>query len=298
MRPGIHLRHKPVGPTSFSVVKSCIDAARAAEPNRRPRICHGGTLDPFAHGLLLILAGEATKLFEHLHAIPKEYVATVRWGVETDNGDPHGKPTFTGDPAALTPRQLEETLARFTGWQEQVPPATSNKRIAGERAYLKAHRGEAVVLPPSRVYLHEACWLEHDLPRQSRLRIVARGGYYVRALGRDLGRALGCGAHLAALHRTAIGPWRDPGPGREVEFHGLDLLPWCATRALSDQDVGALRQGQDIATGDLGPAGWMLPAGFPDPHAPVRAFHQSRLAFLLRADNDRLRALAAFRPGL
>lgn len=298
MRPGIHLLHKPVGPTSFSIVKSCIDAARAAEPSRKPRICHGGTLDPFAHGLLLILAGEATKLFDHLHAVPKEYVATVRWGIETDNGDPHGKPVFAGDPSSLAPHQLDEALARFIGWQEQIPPATSNKRIAGERAYLKAHRGETVLLPPSRVYLHEARWLEHDLPRESRLRIVARGGYFVRALGRDLGRALGCGAHLATLHRTAIGPSRDPGAGQHVELHGLDLLPWCATRALSDQEVGELRQGRDIPAGELGEAGWKLPPGFPDPQAPVRAFHQSRLVFLLRADNSRLRAVTAFRQGL
>ena len=104
MTPGIHLRHKPVGPTSFSVVQACIASIEASRPKDgrpRPRVCHGGTLDPFAHGLLLILVDPATRLFDHLHAIPKVYEATVRWGIETDNGDLHGRTTFTGGPAEI-----------------------------------------------------------------------------------------------------------------------------------------------------------------------------------------------------
>jgi len=298
MNPGLHLLHKPVGVTSFSVVQGCIEAVRAAQPNRRPRVCHGGTLDPFAHGLLIILVGSATKLFDHLHGVPKAYEATVRWGVETDNGDPLGKPTFTGDASTLTPQQLDEALEMFVGWHDQTPPATSAKRVGGERAYEKAHRGEEVVLPPSRVYLHEAQWLGHDLPRQSRLRIVARGGYYVRALARDLGRRLGCGAHLLTLHRSEIGPYRDPGPDLRTELHGRDLLPWSGIRLLTDQEVGDLRQGRHVPTGTLAPPDWPLPAGFPDPQAPLRGFHLGRLAFLLRQDGGRLRPEATFPGGL
>jgi tRNA pseudouridine55 synthase len=298
MNPGLHLFHKRVGVTSFSVVQKCIEAVRAAQPNRRPRVCHGGTLDPFAHGLLIILVGPATKLFDHLHGVPKVYDATVSWGVETDNGDPFGKTTFTGDASTLTPQQLNEELATFVGWHDQTPPATSAKRVGGERAYEKAHRGEEVVLPPSRVYLHEAQWLEHDLPRQSRLRIVVRGGYYVRALARDLGRRLGCGAHLLTLNRTAIGPYIDPGLERDVELHGRDLLPWTTVRILTDQEVGDLRQARSIATGALAPPDWPLPAGFPDPQAPVRGFHLGRLAFLLRQEEGRLRPEATFPGGL
>lgn len=297
MAPAL-LLHKPPGPTSFSLVQSAIDAARAARPDRRPRICHAGALDPFAHGLLILLSGPATRLFDHLHPIPKTYDATVRWGVETDNGDPLGKPVFTGDPTRLTPQQLDTALATFVGWHDQTPPATSNKRVGGERAYIKAHRGEHVVLPPSRVYLHEAQWLGHDLPRQSTLRIVARGGYYVRALARDLGRLLGCGAHLATLHRTAIGPYTDPGPGRQIEVHARDLLPWAPSRALTDQELGDLRQGRPIPPGLIEPPDWPLPPNFPDPQARIRAFHRARLAFLLRPQDATLHPLTEFPGGI
>jgi tRNA pseudouridine55 synthase len=298
MTPALDLLHKPVGPTSFSIVQAHIDAARAAQPNRRPRICHGGTLDPFAHGLLILLAGPATRLFEHLHAVPKVYEATVRWGVETDNGDLLGRPTFEGDASRVSPQQLDDALAAFAGWQEQTPPPTSAKRVGGERAYAKAHRGEVVELPPSRVYLHEARWLAHDLPRESRLHIVVRGGYYVRALARDLGRALGCGAHLTALHRTAIGPYTDPGPDRTVEVHGLELLPWAPSRALADQEVGDLRQGRSIPTGQVLGPDWALPKAFPDPDAPVRGFHLGRLVALFRRRDERLERLTWLPGGL
>ena len=288
----IHLVHKPVGATSFSFVQSAIEAARAAQPQKRPRICHGGTLDPFAHGLLLILHGPATKLFDHLHAVPKVYEATVRWGIETDNGDPLGKVTLTGDTSSLSENQLDDALATFVGWREQVPPATSAKRIGGERAYAKAHRGEPVELPPSRVYLHEATWLRHALPHESQLRLVARGGYYVRSLARDLGRLLRCGAHLTTLHRTAIGPWSDPGPDRTVELHGRELMPWAPMRVLDDQEVGALRQAGSIPIGKLLEPEWSVPDGFPDPEAPVRGFHLDRFAFLLRQGETQLHVLS------
>src|SRR6478672_510591 len=139
MTPGIHLVHKPVGPTSFSVVREW-SARAAAEPirGRALKLCHGGTLDPFASGLLLILVGQATKLFDHLHAVPKVYDATIRWGVETDNGDPLGRVVFTGDTTGLSPPHVEEAVHPFVGWHHQTPPATSAKRIGGERAYEKA----------------------------------------------------------------------------------------------------------------------------------------------------------------
>jgi tRNA pseudouridine55 synthase len=300
MTPAIYLTHKPVGPTSFSLVQACIAEAAHAKAGRpgRARVCHGGTLDPFAHGLLLILVGPATRLFDHLHAIPKVYEATVRWGIETDNGDPLGNPTFTGDPTALTPAQLDEALASFVGWHDQVPPATSAKRIDGERAYVRAHRGETVVMPPTRVYLHEARWLAHDLPLHSRLRIVVRGGYYLRALARDLGRARGCGAHLTDLHRTAIGPWQDPGPGQRIAVHGRDLLPWAPSRELSDQELGDLRKGSTIPLGDVHPPQWTPLAGFPEPNPPIRAFHLGRLLFLLTPREGQLNTLSTLAPGL
>jgi tRNA pseudouridine55 synthase len=298
MSPGIHLVHKPEGPTSFSLVQACIESMPAREGHKRPRICHGGTLDPFASGLLLILVEPATRLFDHLHAIPKVYEATVRWGIETDNGDPGGKVTFTGDPSGLNAAQLDAALATFVGWHDQIPHATSAKRIEGERAYLKAHRGETVVMPASRVYLHEARWLGHNLPGESRLRMIVRGGYYVRALARDLGRMVGCGAHLTGLHRSAIGPWSDPGPDRIVEMHGRDVLPWAAVRNLTDREVGELRQRRDIDLGELLPPDWPLPTGFPEPNAPVRGFHAEKFCCLLSVVEGKLRLLSALWGGV
>ena len=255
-------------------------------------------LDPFARGLLLILAGSATRLFDHLHSIPKTYETTVRWGTETDNGDLHGRIIHSGDASSLSIQQLDEALETFVGWHDQIPPATSAKRIDGERAYLKAHRGEIVIMPPSRVYLHEATWLSHDLPRESRLRLTARGGYYLRALARDLGKLVGCGAHLSDLHRTAIGPWADPGPANTIEIHGRDLLPWAPSRILSDQDVGDLRREETIALTGILPPDWAMPPNFPPHDAPIRGYHLGKLAFLLRPFEGRLKPLASFRGGI
>ena len=291
MTAGIHLVHKPVGPSSFAFMREVAgDAGR--------KICHGGVLDPFASGLLLILAGQATKLFDYLHDIPKVYEATVRWGAETDNGDPHGRVVSTGDPSALTAETLDAAVVAFVGWQEQTPPATSNKRVGGERAYVKAHRGEDVKLAPARVYLHGATWTGHELPQRSRIRVTVRGGYYVRALVRDLGRRLGCRAHLEALHRTSIGPWTDPGPDNVVKVQGRDLLPWLASRELTDQEVGELRAERTIRAGTIQPPQWTVPDGFPAPAPRIRGFHLDRFAFLLQHEDERLRALTVLRGGL
>jgi tRNA pseudouridine55 synthase len=294
---GIHLVHKPVGGTSFAIVKDFMRAAREAGQGKLA-IGHGGTLDPFADGLLLILAGQATRLMELMHPLPKTYEATVLWGVETETCDPMGLVVSESDASILTPERLDAALQGFLGWRDQIPPATSAKKIGGEAAYKKAHRGEEVVLPPSRVYLHEAAWLSHDLPHRSVLRITCRGGFYVRSLARDLGRALGCGAHLATLHRTAIGPWRDPGPSSSSVVTGEALIPWCRARRLDDDEARRLSMGQAIGLGDLEPPSWSLPAGFPDPAAPIRALHEGKLVALLKETEDGLRTFANLRGGI
>jgi tRNA pseudouridine55 synthase len=279
VRAGIYLVHKPAGVTSFSLVQELMERIRllGLRKDKLP-VCHGGALDPFAEGLLLLLTGPATRLMEELHPIPKRYVARVAWGRETDNGDLLGRTTLEADASALTPARLDAPLAAFLGWREQVPPATSNKRVGGERAYEKAHRGEDVVLPPSRVYLHEARWVSHELPASSTLELVCRGGYYVRALARDLSRALGCGAHLASLRRTAIGPWQDPA--EPVLLTGAGILPWCASRELSERELRAVIGREGIAAGELVPPAWPLPEGFPP--GPVRALREGKLVALLQ----------------
>jgi len=298
---GIHLVHKAVGQSSFDVIRGF--KRRAFEAGQKKlALGHGGTLDPFADGLLLVLAGQATRLMELLHPLPKTYVAEVAWGVETDTCDLHGKPLSEASAAHLTPEALEAALAPFLGWTDQVPPATSAKKIDGEAAYKKAHRGEDVVMKPCRVFLLSARWIAHDLrhdqPQRSTLELTCRGGFYVRSLARDLGRALGCGAHLTALRRSAIGPWGDPGEGRERLLTGGDLLPWCPSRLLTGEEAEHLAHGRAIPTGEAVPATWPLPTGFPDPGAPLRALHEGRLVALLRPVEAGLRTFANLRGGL
>jgi tRNA pseudouridine55 synthase len=299
MNPGIYLVHKPVGQTSFSLVRDLMEEVRAAGIRRdKLPICHGGAIDPFAEGLLLLLAGEATRLMDLLHAVPKTYVAEIAWGAETDNGDPLGRVVARADAGRLTPEALAQALAAFVGWQDQVPPATSNKRVAGERAYRKAHRGESFELPPSRVYLHEARWLGHRLPASSTLELVSGGGYYVRSLARDLGRATGALAHLAALRRTSVGPWRDPPAGERILVRGVDLFPWCASVLITPEEIDPLRSGRPIPRRAIEPPSWSLPRGYPDPRAPLRGIHEGKLVAMLREDVAGLVASPALRAPL
>lgn len=297
LEAGIHLLHKPRGQTSFAALNTFLAAAGT---ERRPRAMHGGTLDPFADGLLLALVGEAVHLFEPLHALPKFYEAELRWGIETDNGDPTGREVGAASAAHLTAQGISEAAAALRGWHLQVPPATSAKKVGGEPAYRKAHRGEAVELPASRVYLHAAEWLSHELPHRSVLRLTCRGGFYVRSFVRDLGRALGTVAHVAALRRTAIGPWRDPASsGPPAVITGAGALPDAPMRILSDAEVGLLRRGGGVPAGQLLAPGWAGPAGFPRRDPPlVAGVHLGRLRFLLRADGGALSPLRELRGGL
>jgi tRNA pseudouridine55 synthase len=295
LNPGLYLVHKEVGQSSFDVVRGFKHEAWEAGL-KKFALGHGGTLDPFAEGLLLVLAGQATRLMDLMHPLPKTYVAELTWGSETDTCD-HGGLVVAEGPAP-TEAVLEPALAAFLGWTEQIPPATCAKKIGGEAAYKKAHRGEEVILPPSRVYLHRAEWLSHDLPRASILKITCKGGYYVRALARDLGRALGCPAHLTRLERTAIGPWADPGPGGREWISGTGLVPWCRSRELNPEEADHLLHGRPIPVGALLPPAQTLLADFPDPQAPVRGLAEGRLVALLQEKDGALWTCANLRGGL
>jgi tRNA pseudouridine55 synthase len=297
MIPGIFLVHKQVGESSFDVVRRFKHRAFEAGLKKYP-LGHGGTLDPFAEGLLLVLAGQATRLMELMHPLPKTYRAEIVWGTETDTCDHLGLPVLETSAESLTVPALEEALAGFLGWRDQVPPATSAKKIGGEAAYKKAHRGEVFELAPSRVYLHNAKWVEHELPKRSTLEITCRGGFYVRSLARDLGRKLDCGAHLSKLCRTAIGPWLDPGPERESFISGEALIPWCPSRLLTAQEADHLSHGRGIDRGETLAPVWSLPESFPSPDAPVRALFEGRLVALLRERDGGWRTVANLRGGL
>lgn len=275
----IWLYRKPVGETSSGVVQRFRDSHAGPWPLK---VSHGGVLDPFAHGLVLVLVGAANRLFELLHEAPKQYVARVEWGRETDTGDGGGRVVREAAAAALTETQLDAALRDFLGWKKQVPPATSNKRVDGERAYQKAHRGEVVELSAQDVYLHEARWLAHALPSHSTLALTVRGGFYVRSLAVELGRVLGSAAHLSQLERAAIGPWTHHDT--PVQLTGADVLPWLPSVTLDDTEWGHLkREGRLARPRKVDAPSWLMPTGFPAPSG-VRYLHQRRLVAVARGE--------------
>ncbi len=196
---GLLLLDKPAGVTSHDVVQ----VARRALRERR--IGHAGTLDPFATGLLVLLTGRATRLLPYVHGEPKVYEATIRFGAETTTDDLTGETVRT---APLPERAaIDAAIDRLTGALDQVPPAYSAKKKAGERAYDAARRGEPLELAPVRVAVHGWSVLA-ERPGEIDARISCSGGTYIRALARDLGRLTSSAAHLSALRRTASGDLR------------------------------------------------------------------------------------------
>jgi tRNA pseudouridine55 synthase len=200
MISGILLIDKSEGATSFEVVRR----ARRALGIRK--IGHLGTLDPMATGLLPLCLLEATKLVPYLMPEPKVYRAKVRLGVTTDTQDATGTVVARSE-AMPSPERIYQAAAAFRGVLTQAPPAFSALHCRGERAYRLARRGEAVTLAPRTVTIYELDVDEVALPEFT-MTVRCSQGTYVRTLAQDLGDALGCGAHLAALRRLAVGALR------------------------------------------------------------------------------------------
>ena len=245
---GLLLVDKPAGITSHDVVS----VARRALGTRR--IGHGGTLDPFATGLLVLLIGNATRLLAHLDGEPKVYDASIVFGSERDTDDVTGAVVATSplpDPASVL-----AAISSLTGTMEQVPPAYSAKQIAGRRAYDAARRGEVLELEPVRVTVHE--WRVRDQTAEKLdVTITCGGGTYIRALARDLGRLTGSSAHLASLRRTRSGSFyvadavslADVRDGRASPRPSLDAVPHLASVALSADVVVHVRHGRAVPLG-------------------------------------------------
>jgi tRNA pseudouridine55 synthase len=193
---------KPAGPTSHDLV------ARARRALGTRAVGHAGTLDPFATGLLVLLVGKATRLARFVGDQPKTYLATAVLGARTDTDDGTGRP-LPGGPAPVPADRasVARALAAFAGTSAQRPPAYSAKKLAGVRSYRRARRGEPVDLAPVAVTVHRVELVAWAPPRAT-FRATVSAGTYLRALARDLGEALGCGAYLEALRREAIGGLR------------------------------------------------------------------------------------------
>ena len=198
---GILLIDKPAGATSHDVVAR---VRRLLRPTVT-KVGHAGTLDPFATGLLVVLVGRATKLARFFVDLPKEYECTLRFGVRSDTGDLTGR---LGETGVSTSREgVEAVLPAFQGRIMQSVPMTSAVKVDGERLYKKAHRGEVVDTPVKEVDIEAIEVLDFDDAAQTmRCRIACSKGTYVRQLAIDVGEAVGAGAHLEQLARTATGP--------------------------------------------------------------------------------------------
>ncbi len=231
------------------------------------RAGHTGTLDPRASGVLVVLVGPAVRLSEYVSASDKRYQAIMRLGATTDTFDEEGS-VLTSSPVEITEEQFENALKQFIGEIEQVPPPYSAVKVNGKKAYEMAREGEEVELAPRIINVYNLELLEWA-PPEAVIDVYCSSGTYVRSLANDLGKVLGCGAHLVGLRRTKSGRFtlRDAVPLRKLR-DAFDQGNWYqylipAAEALSDwpaielnsEQLDAIRHGNRIPS-QPGSTGW------------------------------------------
>lgn len=268
---GVLLIDKPAGPTSHDVV------ARLRGTSRERSIGHTGTLDPRATGLLPLVCGRATRLASLLSGEDKVYEATIRFGWATDTDDADGEPI--GPPSNMTPTDtgVADAASAFRGTFDQMPPTHSAKRLGGHKAYDLARSDAPVALRAVPVTV-KALEITGRQGNELQLRVTASAGFYVRALARDLGEKLGCGAHLLGLRRTRSGAFdvADALPLAQAERLGRDvaahvILPAAALPHLPAVQVTPVGLKRAVHGNALGPE--HLEGRFVPPHSmggPVR----------------------------
>ena len=256
MIDGALLLDKPLGLSSNAALQNAKRLYGAAKAG------HAGTLDPLASGLLMVLFGEATKFAGPLLDADKEYLAALKLGQRTSTGDAEGAVLQSRD-VSFSQETLAAVLERFRGEIEQVPPMHSALKHKGTPLYRLARRGEEVERAPRRVRISLLEVTQHDGERLV-LRVVCSKGTYIRVLAEDIGEALGCGAHLGGLRRTASGRFRIEQAATlealaDAEERRRRLLPLPALLGdLPRAELGAaeearLRQGQTLKISGLHP---------------------------------------------
>lgn len=214
--PGLWLVDKPSGPSSHDVV------ARMRRILGIRRVGHAGTLDPLASGLLVVMAGNASRLFDSIQAFPKAYVADFRLGAKTDSQDITGEPVPGWSPKREPPLEcgeIEASLSSFRGATTQIPPMHSALKKNGTPLYKLARKGETVEREARGAMVYSLELRDFD-GRSGQLEMQVSSGFYVRTLIDDLGDKLGCGAVMTGLRRTAIGPFDVKDADR------LDFADW------------------------------------------------------------------------
>ncbi|MGZ5317706.1 MAG: tRNA pseudouridine(55) synthase TruB [Actinomycetota bacterium] len=249
---GLLLVDKPQGITSHDAVA----IVRRAQGTKK--VGHAGTLDPMATGLLLMGVGRATRLLRFLGDLPKVYEGTMRLGIETSTLDADGEVTREADVTA-TDAKIHAAMAALLGDSMQAPPAYSAVKVGGTKLYEAARKGQTLEAAPRPIRVAAFDLLGYD-GRDAGFRVVCGGGTYVRVLAADVGAALGCGAHLTALRRTAIGPFdvAEAGPP------DVAVAPLPIERVLDHLPRVDLGAEEAVAAGHgriLGPAGIAGPYG-------------------------------------
>ena len=199
--------NKPYKWTSFGAVNKVRYFLCQKQGVKKLKVGHAGTLDPLATGVMILCTGKATKRIEEFQYHTKEYVATLMLGATTPSFDLEHEIDATYPTEHITRELVEQTLKRFVGTIEQVPPTFSACKINGKRAYDLARKGREVELKPKTLVIDEIELLHCNLPEIT-IRVVCGKGTYIRALARDIGEALHSGAHLTALERTRVGDVR------------------------------------------------------------------------------------------
>ncbi len=195
---GLLLVDKPSGPTSHDVV------AAIRRNFQIEKVGHGGTLDPMATGLLIILLGKGTKVSNHVMGADKTYEGVMRLGIATDTQDADGEAIATADCSSVTREQLLAEMKKWIGDVQQIPPMVSAIKKDGVPLYKLARKGKEIEREPRHLHIYEFTLLDFAPPLAS-FRLRCTKGTYVRTLCADIGQALGCGAHLAELRRTQSG---------------------------------------------------------------------------------------------
>lgn len=193
--------YKPGGITSFGVV------SRVRSRLKVKKAGHGGTLDPMAEGVLIVLVGKATKLAAELSALQKEYRAVILLGRTTDTYDITGETVDEQEPPELSAETVQSALNDFTGEIDQIPPMFSALKVDGQRLYKLARKGMVIEREPRRVTIHSLRLDAFEHPRLS-ITVCCSKGTYIRSLADDIGRRLGTGGCLESLLRTRVGDYK------------------------------------------------------------------------------------------
>jgi tRNA pseudouridine55 synthase len=250
---GVIVVDKPEGLTSHDVVN------RVRRLANTRRVGHLGTLDPMATGVLPLVLGRATRLAQFFSGGEKTYDARIQFGWSTNTYDREGEPSSEPVEPRFTRAELDATLGRFRGPFLQTPPPFSAKKVAGTPAYRLARKGTPVDLQPVQVHVFELDLSEFD-GAAARIRLRCSAGTYLRGIAHDAGRALGCGAFLTALRRTASGEFAEDqafslealgdlaraGNLREALIPAARVLPEFPNAAVDIVTAGQIRQGKDF----------------------------------------------------